>query len=155
MARLKMTSIRHLKAPNAQGGIGFFTATVTRDFFDVIDIHVFEPSGNHVFSFTPQGLSGYLYKIMVPYLTSSETYIASCDRTRLATGIYYISLGNYNGAEHKHATLQIASNTDGILATQSVTMRDGQSYDSPTTGNIFNVRVSFNSKTNKYSASIE
>lgn len=150
-----MTSIRHLKAPNAQGEIGFFTATVTRDFFDAIEIHVFEPSGNHVFSFTPQGLSGYLNQAWMPYSTRSQTYVASCDKTRLATGIYHISLGNYNFAEHKHATLQISSNTDGVLATQAVTMGDGQSYDSPTTGNIFNVRVSFNSKTNKYSASIE
>lgn len=148
-------ALNSLKAPNAQGGIGFFTATVTTDFYDAIEIHVFEPSGNHVFSFTPQGLSGYLNQAWMPYSTRSQTYVASCDKTRLATGIYHISLGNYNFAEHKHATLQISSNTDGVLATQAVTMGDGQSYDSPTTGNIFNVRVSFNSKTNKYSASIE
>lgn len=148
-------ALNSLKAPNAQGGIGFFTATVTTDPGAGINIHVFEPSGNHVFYYTPQGLSGYLYKVFTPYLSGPEVYVASCDRTRLATGTYHISLANYRGAAGQHGTLQIASNADGVLATQTVTMGANESIDSPTTGNIFNVRVSFNSKTNKYSASIE
>ncbi|MBF7691687.1 hypothetical protein [Acinetobacter pollinis] len=152
-------ALNSLKAPNAKGGIGFFTATLTTALgsdIDSISTHVFEPSGNHVFYYTPQGLSGYLYKVFTPYFTGPEVYVASCDRTRLATGIYHISLGNYDGnATNKSATLQIASNADGVLATQTVTLGAAQSRESPTTGNIFNVRVSFNSKTNKYSASIE
>jgi hypothetical protein len=145
-------ALNSLQAPPKKGSSGFFTATLTWDGSGDVDLHAIEPTGYHVSYERRIGTSGYL-DIDNTQGYGPEHYVASCDKTKLATGIYQISLANYTGADGRHATVQISSDANGVLATRTGTV--GSETRGTPSLNMFNVRVSFDNKTNKYSASIE
>lgn len=145
-------ALTELKAPPIQASQGFFTATLSWDGIGDVDLHTNEPTGSHVFYRNKQGTSGYL-DVDNTQGFGPEHYFASCDKTKLTAGIYNISLANYAQAEGRKATLQISSNTAGVLGTKSVIM-GGETRDIPTF-DMFNVKVSLDPETQKYSVSIE
>lgn len=67
--------------------------------------------------------------------------------------MYRISLANYARAEGRKATVQISSDAEGVLGTKSVVM-GAETRDTPTF-DMFNVRVSLDDETQKYSAFLE
>lgn len=99
-----------------------------------------------------QGASGYL-DVDNTQGFGPEHYFESCDKTKLSTGVYNISLANYARAEGRKATLQISSDAAGVLGTKSVVM-GGETRDTPTF-DMFNVRVSQDPDTLKYSVSLD
>lgn len=145
-------ALTELKAPPTQASQGFFTATLSWDGVGDVDLHTNEPTGSHVYYRSKQGVSGYLDVDNTQRL-GPEHYFVSCDKTKLSIGVYNISLANYARAEGRKATLQISSDAAGVLDTKSVVM-GGETKDTPTF-DMFNVRVSQNPDTLKYSVSLD
>jgi hypothetical protein len=140
-----------LAAPPAQASPGFFTATLTWNGSGDVDLHVFEPDGSDVCYSSMQGTSGYL-DIDNTVADGPEHYYASCDSTALQTGTYRIAVANYDRADGRTATVQIASWNDGVLGTKSVIL-DEAAGDNPDF-TMFNVVVSKDTKSGEYSISI-
>lgn len=145
-------ALTELKAPPTQASQGFFTATLSWDGSGDVDLHTNEPTGSHVYYGSKKGASGYL-DVDNTQGFGPEHYFASCDKTKLSTGVYNISLANYARAEGRKATLQISSDAAGVLGTKSVVM-GGETRDTPTF-DMFNVRVSQDPDTLKYSVSLD
>lgn len=140
-----------LVAPPAQASSGFFTATLIWNGSGDVDLHTFEPNGDDVYYSSMQGTSGYL-DVDNTVANGPEHYYASCDASTLQTGTYRIAVANYNRADGRTATVQIASWSDGVLGTKSVTL-GAATGDNPAF-TMFNVVVSKNAESGKYSVSI-
>ena len=112
-----------LEAPEteAEGESGFFTATLTWDGDGDVDLHVYEPSGSHVFYQEMTGTSGYL-DVDNTVANGPEHYFATCEAEELQKGTYQVGVANYDLADGRKASLQIASFRDGVLGTRSVTL---------------------------------
>lgn len=108
-----------LETPPISATTGLFTATLIWDGRGDVDLHVFEPNGDHVFYPNPYGSSGYL-DVDNTWGNGPEHYYASCDENTLQTGNYQIGIANFSGAENRKATLQIASWNNGVLGNKSV-----------------------------------
>lgn len=116
-----MSAFSTLHAAPVQVPSGFFTATLTWDGPGIVDLHVMEPSGTHVYFENVRGQSGRMaFSNRTGY--TQNKYIANCDTNQLAEGKYSFSLANYGDAQGSMATLQIASNAEGVLGTRTVTM---------------------------------
>ena len=116
-----MGAFSKLQAAPSQATSGFFTATMTWNGPGIVDLHVMEPSGTHVYFENARGQSGRMAFINKTGNTQDQ-YIANCDTTQLAEGKYSFSLANYGGAQGSSASVQIASNAEGVLGTRTVTM---------------------------------
>ena len=116
-----MGAFSKLQAAPSQATSGFFTATMTWNGPGIVDLHVMEPSGTHVYFENARGQSGRMAFINRTGNTQDQ-YIANCDTTQLAEGKYSFSLANYGGAQGSSASVQIASNAEGVLGTRTVTM---------------------------------
>lgn len=145
------TALDTLVAPPAEASSGFFTVTLTWDGSGDVDLHTFEPSGSHVFYRNLSGETGYLD---VDNVTGygPEHYFATCDKTKLQTGTYSIRLANYARAEGRQATVQIASDRQGVLDTKVVTM--GAATGDDPVFQLFNVVVKQDPETLRYSVSL-
>lgn len=145
------TALSTLVAPPAQATSGFFTTTLTWDGSGDVDLHTYEPSGSHVYYRNMRGASGYLdVDNTVAY--GPEHYYASCDSARLQEGTYRVAIANYARAAGRVATVQVASWDDGVLGTRSVTL-GAATGDNPVYA-MFNVVVSKNAQSGKYSATL-
>lgn len=140
-----------LVAPPIQASTGFFSATLTWNGSGDVDLHTYEPSSLHVYYASPQGNSGYL-DFDNTVANGPEHYYASCNSDILQLGSYQIAVANYNRADGRTATVQIASWADGVLGTKSVTL-GGATFDIPS-ATLFNVIVTKDSQTGKYSVSL-
>lgn len=138
-----------LQAAPAQAASGFFTATLTWDGTGDVDLHTTEPSGAHVYYRNKVGPSGHL-DVDSTRRDGPEHYYATCDTARLAEGTYSFSLANYALAEGRKATVQIASNAEGVLGTRTVTM--GPSSFSTPSVKVFDVIVAKDLRTGKMTA---
>lgn len=138
------TSFNTLKRPEAKASSGLFTITLTWDGSGDIDLHTFEPN-MQVFYRSPQGKTGYL-DVDNTQGFGPEHYFASCDKTKIQEGNYTIKLANYGRADGRTATVQIASNQQGVLLTKTATMGE-RTRDNPTHF-IANINVSKNSMGN-------
>lgn len=138
-------------APEAQASLGFFAATLIWDGSGDVDLHTFEPGGSHVYYRSKVGQAGFLDVDNVNGF-GPEHYYASCDPTKLQTGVYTISVANYEQADGRTATVQIANWNDGVLGTKSETMgaatRDEPAYE------YFKVDVSQDSDSGIYTAKL-
>ena len=142
--------LANLVAPPSTNNQGFFTSTLTWDGTGDVDMHIVEPDGTHIWYRQLVGHSGYLdYDNTVAF--GPEHYYATCNKPELQVGKYTFALANYNRATGRTATLQIASNKDGVLGTRSAVMGPvtGDTPDAP----LFTVQVSVDSL-GKYSASV-
>ncbi len=140
-----------LVAPEAKAQSGFFTTTLTWNGSGDVDLHTIEPNQLRVWYANKTGASGYLDVDNIR-ADGPEHYYASCDVNKLQIGTYKIAVANFARAEGKTATVQVASWNDGVLGTKSVTLGpatgDNANYD------LFNVKISKNATTGKYSASL-
>ena len=145
------SALASLITPPAEASTGFFTATLTWNGPGDVDLHVFEPGDSHVYHRAVSGASGFL-DINNTEANGPEHYYATCDTNTLQTGTYQIHIANYDAADGKTATVQIASLNDGVLGTKSVVL--GKSTGDNPGYLIFNVEVTKNEDTNKFSISI-
>ena len=141
-----------LVSPEAQASQGFFTVTLTWNGSGDVDLHTYEPGGNHVYYQSKVGTSGYL-DVDNTIANGPEHYFASCDQTKLLLGNYRIAIANYARAEGKTATLQIASWKEGVLSTKSVTL--GQATGNNPAYTIFNAKVEENNSTSGYKVTLD
>lgn len=144
------TSFNTLQKPVAQASSGFFTTTLTWNGTGDVDLHTFEPN-MQVFYRNMQGKSGYL-DVDNTHGFGPEHYFASCDKTKLQEGTYTIKLANYNRADGRTATVQIATNKQGVVLTKSAVM--GEATEDNPTHFIANVHVSKDDMGN-YHAKVE
>lgn len=135
-----------------QAETGFFTATMTWNGAGDVDLHMFEPSGTHVYYPSKRGQSGYL-DVDNTRANGPEHYFATCDAQTLQTGVYQVRLANYSRADGRIATVQIASIKDGSLGTRSVTL--GERTGNDANFMMFDVTVSKDDTTGKYEVSID
>jgi len=145
------SALAALIAPPASATSGFFTATLTWNGTGDVDLHAFEPSGSHVFYRSLAGTSGYL-DVDNTSANGPEHYYASCDASKLQPGTYQIAVANFSKADGRVATVQVASWSEGVLGTKSVTM--GPATKDVPTYPMFNVVVSKDDRTGKYSVSL-
>lgn len=146
------SALNSLATTTPQASSGYFSATLTWDGTGDVDLHTFEPGGSHVYFSSKQGEAGFLD---VDNVTSfgPEHYYASCDSSVLQTGTYNIRVANYNDAEGRNATVQIASWNDGVLGTRTKLM--GASTLSDPVYTYFDVTVIQDPDTEKFSITVE
>jgi hypothetical protein len=96
--------IETLEPPPNPAGNGVITVTLNWGEEPDVDLHVFEPDGNHVYYSNPDGHVGFLD---VDDVTSfgPEHYFVSCDT--LAPGTYRIGLNYYSGSRPEVARIQV------------------------------------------------
>jgi len=155
-ARVKshiQAALDSLVAPAAQTTLGFFTVTLTWNGSGDVDLHVFEPGGTHVYFRKREGESGHLDLDNIQS-DGPEHYYATCDSSKLQTGTYQISVANYRHADGRTATVQIASQKDGVLGTKSVVVGEATA-NNPKFYPMFNVVVRKDEPTGTYSVSLE
>ncbi len=140
-----------LVAPQTLAASGVFSATLTWDGIGDVDLHTYEPGGAHVYYARPTGSAGYL-DVDNTRSYGPEHYYATCSATTLQTGTYRIAVANYDRAQGRIATVQIASWSDGVLGTKSVTVAaatgDIPAYE------LFNVVVSKDAQSGKFSVAL-
>jgi len=127
-----------LVAPPAIAQLGSLSVTLTWDGEGDVDLHTLEPDGTHVYYEAPAGTSGYL-DVDNTAGFGPEHYYASCLRSELLVGEYEIASANYDGAEGRLATVQVASWRDGVLGTKSIVL-GSPTGDTPT-DTVFRVAV--------------
>ena len=144
-------ALKTLVTPNKKSDSGFFSVTLTWNGSGDVDLHVWEPNGTHIYYANKVGRSGYL-DVDNTISFGPEHFVALCDPSSLATGVYTISVANYRGADGKVATIQVATWNNGVIATRS-TVLEGDS-GSTSSRALFKINISYNSTTEKYSAEI-
>lgn len=127
-----------LQPYNAEASEGFFTATLTWDGSGDVDLHVYEPTASHVYYANKTGASGHL-DVDNTHANGPEHYYATCDPDSLNPGVYSIQVANYDRANGRQATVQLASHNDGVLGTKTVTL--GQATGSSPSHIMFDVLV--------------
>ena len=140
-----------LEAPPAEGSTGFFSATLTWDGSGDVDTHVYEPDGTHVWYQAPTGNAGYL-DVDNTVADGPEHYYSSCSSEKLQTGSYVVEVANFAEATGRVATIQIASFSDGVLGTKSVTL-GGPTANVPSV-TLFTVIVTKDATTGRYEVAI-
>jgi hypothetical protein len=110
-----------VRPPARSGTTGFFTVFLTWDGEGDVDLHIFEPSGNHVYHRSRTGASGVL-DVDTTTASGPEHFYATCNSAKLIAGDYRIGINNYHGATGRTATVQVASWRDGILSTQQLSV---------------------------------
>ncbi|PXX89551.1 hypothetical protein DIT71_13550 [Marinobacter vulgaris] len=148
------TELANLQPPETEfeAETGFFTATLTWNGAGDVDLHVYEPSGSHVFYQAMTGTSGYL-DVDNTVANGPEHYFAACEAEKLQAGTYQVGIANYDRADGRTASLQIASFRDGVLGTRSVTL-------GPPTGDnpshiMFDVEVVEDSETGEFEVIVQ
>lgn len=141
-----------LRAPPKQAIEGLFTVTLTWNGAGDVDLHILEPDESHVFYNSMVGASGYL-DVDNTEAYGPEHYYASCDSSTLQIGHYQVSVANYERAEGREATLQVASWRDGVLGTKVLVL--GESTKDVPANTVFSVLVEKDDIAGSYSVSIE
>lgn len=109
------SALQALVAPITSGAHGLFSVTLTWDRAGDLDLHTIEPDGAHVYYEALVSPSGFLdYDNIVGY--GPEHYYARCHGAR--EGVYRFGVNHYQGATGALATVQVASERDGELATR-------------------------------------
>ena len=143
------TELANLQPPETEidAETGFFTATLTWNGEGDVDLHVYEPSGSHVFYQSMTGSSGYL-DVDNTVANGPEHFFAACEAEKLQAGTYQVGIANYDRADGRTASLQIASSRDGVLGTRSVTL--GSPTGDVPSHMIFDVEVAEDSETGEF-----
>lgn len=153
-AQLQAAVAAAVTPPGGGGGNGFFTVTLTWDGAGDIDLHTFEPGGGHVYYAERVGASGELDTDNVT-ADGPEHFFATCDASRLQLGLYRIGINNYARGTGRTATVQVSTQSDGVLATTSLGVGDERGNggnDAPIP--VFNVRVATDAQ-NAYRVTVE
>jgi predicted alpha/beta hydrolase family esterase len=102
--------------PNPSGQ-GPFTVTLTWGAQPDVDLHVFEPNGNHVYYTARSGVAGYL-DVDDTSSFGPEHYYASC--ASLMTGEYRVGVNYYYGSAPEVASVFIQAGTNSL--TRQITL---------------------------------
>ncbi len=101
------TQLDSIVLPGGTGSDGLFAVTLIWDGPGDVDLHVFEPNGQHVFYSAKQGGRGYL-DVDNTSGFGPEHYYAACDAAAVG-GTFLVGVANYSGATGRVATLQLSS----------------------------------------------
>lgn len=154
------SAMNGLAMPGAQpgqpsGSTGFFTVTLTWDGAGDVDLHTFEPNGNHVYY---RNLAGTAGALDVDNVTANgpEHYFASCNPARLLVGAYRFGVNNFSDATGRTATVQVSSSQRGELLTRRVDVgpERGPAGDQSPLG-VFTVNVSRDAATGRYAVTAQ
>lgn len=116
---IMMSAFDTVITPKTKGSNGFFTVTLTWNGPGDVDLHAYEPTGEHVYWQSKKGLSGELDTDNV-IADGPEHYFASCDVKVIKKGIYRFGINNFHRATGRTATVQISSALGGELKTVSI-----------------------------------
>ena len=116
IADLMRNSFDSLVDPITDVSEGFFTVTMTWNGSGDVDLHTFEPQGDHVYYANKVGSAGRL-DVDNTVGVGPEHYFASCDSEQLQTGAYRFGINNYAGATGRKAILQVSTPFEGELYT--------------------------------------
>lgn len=147
-----------LVAPPAVAKSGFFTLTLVWDGPGNIDLHVYEPWDPdrnihpHVYFDNMTGKSGYLSTDNKTGY-GPEQYRATCNPSKLATGMYFVGIANREGADGRFAAVQLASSEGGLLGTRFATMYEPTGETTRPT--MFLVYVKRDPQTGRYKVTFE
>lgn len=97
-------AIDTVESPVAGAEEGVITVTLTWGAQPDVDLHVFEPGGEHVYYANLQGTSGFLDLDDVTGF-GPEHYYASC--SSLQTGTYGVGVNYFNGSQPETAVVQV------------------------------------------------
>jgi len=140
-----------LLPPPADAAPGLFTATLTWDGSGDVDLHVIEPTGNHVFYANRHSQQGYL-DVDNTSAYGPEHYFASCEPERIMAGTYVVSLANFARATGRLATVQISSWNNGVLGTKSINL--GSASGATPKHFMFQVEVTEDPQTGKFDVAL-
>lgn len=108
-----------LRPPVTNGHAGLFTVTLSWNGVGDVDLHTVEPSGSHVFYAHQRGLNG-RFDVDNVVANGPEHYYASCEEGAIGFGVYHLGINNYARANGRLATVQVASERQGVLATRTL-----------------------------------
>ncbi len=91
--------------PEARMGSGPLTVTMSWGGQPDVDLHIYEPSGQHVYYAAPHGTSGYLDYDDISGFGPEHYYVVDCDR--LLTGQYRVALNYFRGSGPETARVLI------------------------------------------------
>jgi hypothetical protein len=94
-----------LSWPEPELGSGPISVTLTWGNQPDVDLHVYEPDGNHVYYANPLGTSGYLDYDDVTARGPEHYFVVNCES--LATGTYRVGVNYYYGDSPETAYVQI------------------------------------------------
>jgi hypothetical protein len=94
-----------LSWPEPELGSGPISVTLTWGNQPDVDLHVYEPDGNHVYYANPMGTSGYLDYDDVTSRGPEHYFVVNCES--LATGTYRVGVSYYRGDSPEMAYVQI------------------------------------------------
>lgn len=114
-----------LEAPEKIAEIGAFTATLTWNGDGDVDLHTYEPLGDHVYYRDKTGSAGYL-DLDNTYSNGPEHYYTSCENSDSMLGTFNFAVNNYNRASGKTATIQISTPDVANVLTRSLTLGDAE-----------------------------
>jgi len=116
-----------LSYPDTNLGTGAITATLTWNSMPDLDLHVFEPSGSHVYYGNLTGTSGFLDLDDVDGY-GPEHYFVSCDKVE--TGTYRFGVNYYSGPYLEIGTLTLQAGEQTRSRQQAFTQAVGSAGDS-------------------------
>jgi hypothetical protein len=119
-----------LSYPDTDLGTGAITATLTWNSMPDLDLHVFEPSGAHVYYRNLTGTSGYLDLDDVNGY-GPEHYFVSCDKVE--TGTYRFGVNYYSGPYLEIGTLTLQAGEQTRSRQQAFSQALGSSGNSTPT----------------------
>lgn len=114
--------------PEPRMGSGPLTVTMNWGGQPDVDLHIYEPSGQHVYYASPHGTSGYLDYDDVSGYGPEHYYVVSCDR--LETGLYRVGLNYYQGSGPETAHVMIQAGEVVKDYTVSLPAAEGRAGDS-------------------------
>jgi len=135
-----------LDKPEVKISNGFFTVIMKWDGEGDVDLHIKEPDGTQVFWRDKQGNVGFL-DLDNTKANGPEHYYASCDKTKLQTGIYQIGVANFRNANGRIATVWVMDKLGNIKKTNKIKLAEETGINSI---NLLNVMVRANYKGNKF-----
>ncbi len=123
VSKMMVDAMNSLAIDSSYKNYGFFTVTLNWDGSGDADLHVIEPTGDHVYFSNKQGYSGFL-DYDNTYAYGPEHYYANCNQEKLSEGVYQIGVKNYRAAEDRRCTIQIATDEKGEISTHHILLDD-------------------------------
>jgi hypothetical protein len=119
--------INGLSYPESDLGTGAITATLTWGSNPDLDLHVFEPNGEHVYYQNLTGISG---NLDLDDVTSygPEHYFVSCDKVETG-GVYEFGVNYYRGSSPETGTLTLQAGDQILTREQTFPEALGSSGD--------------------------
>jgi uncharacterized protein YfaP (DUF2135 family) len=114
----------------AESGLsnGIISVTLTWDGYTDLDLHVYEPSGTHVYYANKTGYSGYIDRDDMDGI-GPEHYVVSCDT--IQTGPYKFGVNYYRGWTPQNAAMFLKAGDEETVIRYK-TLSEAQGYSGNT-----------------------